>query len=498
MSIDISNFINISIATTPTSMNERNVGVIALFTKEPANIPINNYVIYKSPSVCANDFGIDSMTYKMVNAIFSQSPNILNANGYVMVFPTANTSVSATSGSATFSSLLYKNFTSINNGSFKIIVDGGTEETISDLDFTNVNSFESFVEVFENNTTLTSLVNISSDVNNSSITFTSLTTGTTSNIIIASSSTGTDITTTNYLNILNGVYKDGENAYSGTERLQDIFLRTQGIAYYFGCIPCWNATDNEIMATASLVQSTNSALIVTKNDTSYTEENSANIFYKIKQSGLTHTRCLYYGGESEFLTFGASYLSSYMSVNYNGNNTVKNLHSKELIGILPDDTINETILNNANNIGVDLYPIVGGVGAVFCSGANEWFDTVAGLTWLKMSLENAGFSTLRNVGSKIPQTEQGVSMMYNAYNEVLKMAVNNGFIAPGSWTLPTTFGNQELMLQNITNFGFYIYFEPVATQSQSEREKRRLPYCQMAIKLAGANNSSNVLIYVNN
>ena len=84
MSININNFINVSIATTPTSITARNVCVIAIFTKEPANIPINQYVVYRSSETAANDFGIDSITYKMINAIFSQSPNILTGDGYVL------------------------------------------------------------------------------------------------------------------------------------------------------------------------------------------------------------------------------------------------------------------------------------------------------------------------------------------------------------------------------------------------------------------------------
>ena len=175
-----------------------------------------------------------------------------------------------------------------------------------------------------------------------------------------------------------------------------------------------------------------------------------------------------------------------------------NLHSKELTGITPDETITQTLLTIAGNIGVDVYPVVGGVGAVFCSGANEWFDTVYGCIWLKISIEVAGFNTLRNVPTKIPQTEDGMALLKNAYQDVLIRARNCGFIAPGRWTLPFIIGNQETMLSNISSKGYYIYSQPISSQDPTERKKRKATLCQICVKLAGAINSSEVIIYIDN
>lgn len=497
MAISLSNFINVSIAKNPTSINERNISVIALFTKEEINKPINNYVIYKSPNQAMLDFGVDSITYKMVNSIFSQSPNILANNGYVVVFPMIDTTISATNGELICNNIIYNNFVDINNGAFNIKVDEEVENTlISGLNFTEIKNIQDLVNVLKANETLTSKVNIV--IENDNIEFISKTTGVNSKVIITSAEEGTDITTTQLLNVANAALINGVNEYVGQERLQDVFTRSQNLLYYGACIPCFDAEDSEILATAPLVQATDSMLIIVKDNTSYLADSSANVFKTIQQSALTKTRCLYYNGDTEPLLMACAYVSSYLSVNYSGSNTVKNLHSKELVGILPDETIGETQLQLANNLGVDVYPVVGGVGAVYCSGKNEWFDTVSGLIWLKIAFENAGFGALRNVPTKIAQTEQGISLLYDVYNKVLLQAVNNGLLASGEWTLPFTFGNQELMIDNIRNYGYYIYFEPVANQSVEDREARRAPYAQIAIKLAGAINSSNIIIYVNN
>ena len=496
MSININNFINVSIATTPTSITARNVCVIAIFTKEPSNIPINQYVIYRSSETAANDFGIDSETYKMINAIFSQSPNILTGDGYVVVFPVEdNITVLATSGYTTCKSILYKNFQSISDGSINVAVDGGEATAYTGLNFTTIKSIDDLVNVLKTKITT---CDITLD-NDNNIIFTSKTTGTRSKVILSSNDIGADLTSTNLLNIANAKVVDGKETYEGSERLQDIFNRTQQILYYGCCIPSWDPSDEEIEATANIAQSTNSLLVVVKGNISYlVQDINNNIFYKIQQSGLDHTRCLYYNGETNKLIFVASYISSYLAVNYNGNNTVKNLHAKELIGVLPDESIGETELFNCQSIGLDCYPSVGGVGVVYCSGSNEWFDTTIGLIWLKLQLEEQGFTALRNVPTKIAQTEQGISLLYNTYVKVLDQAVNNGLIAPNEWTLAYTFGNQELMLDNIRNYGYYIYFTPISQQSQSERDQRKAPYAQIAIKLSGAINSSNIVINVNN
>jgi len=495
MTIDLNNYINVSISKTPSSITERNVSVITVFTKEEANIPINKYVIYKSPTNAANDFGIDSETYKVVNAIFSQSPNILAADGYVVVIPMlTNTTVSATAGYIECKSILWENFKEITDGSLTVLVDEAEETTeISYVDFSEVKSLADVVAVLQSKI---NTLNITTDGKN--IYFTSKTTGATSKVNITAGTTGTDITSINLLNVANATVQVGQAEYTGEERLQDVIVRSQNIIFYGACIPAYIVNDDEVLPAANTIQSTLSILILVNSNNSYLEAETTNPYYKIQQSALDKTRCLYYGGESDPLTYAAAYTSSYLAINYNGTNTVKNLHAKELIGILPDLTIGETELQQAQTVGIDVYPSCGGVGAMYCSGKNEWFDTVVGLNWLQIQLQNAGFRTLRNVPTKIAQTEQGVSMFYASYQGVLNQANRAGFIAPGTWTLPFTFGNSEDLENNIENYGYYIYFEPIATQSTEEREARKCPLCQIAIKLAGAINSANIVLYVNN
>ncbi len=84
----------------------------------------------------------------------------------------------------------------------------------------------------------------------------------------------------------------------------------------------------------------------------------------------------------------------------------------------------------------------------------------------------------------------------NAYGQVCEKGITNGWIAPGSWNSPIPFGNPEDFKRNIEELGYYIYSEPIAKQAQSEREARKSPIVQIAVKCSGAIHSSDVIVTV--
>lgn len=89
-SLNISNVIQVSVATPPSGLADFQVNNLAIFTKEiPANLAITtaNPGIYKSPSDVADDWGIGSEVYGQAVAIFSQSPNILDGDGQLVIYP---------------------------------------------------------------------------------------------------------------------------------------------------------------------------------------------------------------------------------------------------------------------------------------------------------------------------------------------------------------------------------------------------------------------------
>ncbi|MDE1484806.1 DUF3383 family protein, partial [Xenorhabdus bovienii] len=96
--------------------------------------------------------------------------------------------------------------------------------------------------------------------------------------------------------------------------------------------------------------------------------------------------------------------------------------------------------------------------------------------------------------TKISQTDEGVTQLLVNVEQSLSQGVTNGLIAPGAWG-GDTFG--ALNRGDMLTKGYYTYAAPIADQVQAEREKRKAPVIQCAIKLAGAVHFADVIINVN-
>lgn len=225
----------------------------------------------------------------------------------------------------------------------------------------------------------------------------------------------------------------------------------------------------------------------------------AGAFSDIQEALDTRTRCLYYSVSTDdaHLLFAAAYAGAGFSVNYDASNATLTMNLKQLTTILTDSDIDQTKRDACKAAGVDVYANVAGVPAVLSSGANDFFDNVLNLVWFVSELKVAGFNALAQVASKIAQTEPGVSVLKSAYRGVCLEAVNNGYIAPGQWNSPETFGVQADFFSNIAGFGFYIYSVPVNKQSAADRTARKAPLIRIAVKLAGAIHSSDVIVSLN-
>jgi hypothetical protein len=162
-----------------------------------------------------------------------------------------------------------------------------------------------------------------------------------------------------------------------------------------------------------------------------------------------------------------------------------------------DPGVTQAVLTTAGVAGVDVYPSFGGSPRLFTSGENLFFDNVYNALWFKLAIQIAGFNYLTGTNFKIPQTELGMHGLKNAYRSICLQAVQNGYAAPGSWTSPDSFGNRASLLNNVYDLGFYIYSSPVALQSTADRDDRKAPLVQIALKEAGAIHSSSIIVNVN-
>lgn len=231
---------------------------------------------------------------------------------------------------------------------------------------------------------------------------------------------------------------------------------------------------------------------------SATYSDVAGAFTAIQAGGDYNTRCLFYATSAlDARLFAAAYAGKGFSTNFAQFNGTQTMNLKQLATIDPDESITQTEYDACKTAGVDIYTDIAGFSCVISNGANQYFDEVYNLVWFVASLQVAGFNALATVGGKVPQTEPGVSVLKSAYRTICDQAVNNAYAAPGTWTSSETFGNQTDFLANIQQKGYYIYSTPVGQQSTADRVARKAPLIQIALKEAGAIQSSSVIVQIN-
>lgn len=304
-----------------------------------------------------------------------------------------------------------------------------------------------------------------------------------------------------------------------TESLTDAIGRARELVYFGGILTGFDpwadadpdadppvlASDDEAIVAARAVQNMDKILFLASPKLDSTDgdglDASSGLFARIKAESLTHTRPLLYTqtgpNQNGHRLMAAAYAGRAMSTHFSGSNTTSTMHLKDLATITPDPLITQTVLDTCKIVGPDVYVSIAGVPKVFTSGGNDFFDNIYNLLWFKGALEVAGFNALATTSTKIPQTEPGMSVLKGAYRLICEQALSNGFIAPGAWNSPELFGDPETLRRNIEERGYYIYSQPVNQQPQTDREARKAPLVQMAIKFSGAIHSSNLIIYIN-
>jgi len=287
------------------------------------------------------------------------------------------------------------------------------------------------------------------------------------------------------------------------ETVREAILRIGDAVFFYGILIDEELADSdatEFAALGAAIQAADKMFLYASSDVA--DLNPGSPLDLMRQASNNRCRMFYYGDPllngaavQQTQIFAAAYAGRGLSVNFDGVGTAITMHGKQLVTIIPDQTVGQTQLNLALTAGIDVYVNIAGVPAVFCSGANQWFDQVYNNDWFASALQVSGFNFLMPINFKVPQTEEGIAGLKDAYRAVCEQAKSAGVLAPGAWTGAVPAGvPQALFLQNIANVGYFVYSQPVALQTQTARSARQAPLVQIAAKLAGAVQSSNVLV----
>lgn len=286
------------------------------------------------------------------------------------------------------------------------------------------------------------------------------------------------------------------------DTLGEAITRTQGTVQYFGVMQTATITEQteaDVLAAAAIIQALPLIGFFVSYDPASVAVNGT--IDKLRSGLFTQSRGLYYQDSTDSginaMLMMAAYAGRLLSVVFSGSLTTITMNLKQLATILPDPNIDATNLALARTAGADVYISIQGSSEVLSSGENQFVDNVYNQLWLAGALQVQYFNYLAQTSTKILQTEDGMNGLKGALRQIMLEAVGNGYLAPGSWNSPTTFGNLTDFQNNITQFGFYIYSTPVAQQTQANREDRIAPLVQIAAKLAGAIQSGSVIVVIN-
>lgn len=472
MQLSLSNVINISVSTPQPGVGQYNTSNLVIFTSEvyAESFGDDGYKIYIEPTEVATDFGTDSKVYDMALAIFSQQPNILLNGGYLVVIPFIP-EVQTLSFSGTPVSGVFK----LNFGG-DITAAINYDDTASEIQ-TAVRTLTGLEDAVVTGS-IPAGVSISFDgyYGNAALMTVS------DNTMVTSAPVAVTVT------VAQG---------TAGETLAAAITRTSGVVQYFGILTTETLESADVLAAAAVVQALVKLMVfVTPTEA---DVETGGLVDDVRSGGFTKTRCLFYGSTTDnmHLIFAAAYAGRGFSTVFSGSNTTQTMHLKTLSGVLPDESMTQTLLQKCQDAGADVYISLQGVSKTFTSGANRFFDQIFNECWFVGALQVAGFNALAQSDTKVPQTENGMNILKSAYRAVCRQGITNQYGAPGTWTSPTTFGNQADLYLNISQFGFYVYSAPISQQLPADREDRIAPLVQIAFKEAGAIHKSNVVVYVN-
>ena len=169
------------------------------------------------------------------------------------------------------------------------------------------------------------------------------------------------------------------------------------------------------------------------------------------------------------------------------------------LAIVSED-LSQTVINACKTVGLDVYVAIKStplVPLVLTSGANDFVDNVYNLIAFIDAVQSDVATLITGTPTKIPQTTPGINSIVDQAEKTTRRFAKAGFIAPGEWLSPNTFGNVDTFKRNISEFGYYWMAGSLADQSSTDRSARKSPPLMCAIKYAGAVNSAEIIIQFN-
>lgn len=495
---NISNVVNVQLLPEGQAAALDNMNVVAIMTSNqdgPIN-SANRYALYKEPGSVAADFGSSSAIASFANAFFATKPNAATSGGVLVVgyWRGAQESVAASAAALRGAQLnevstlaLLQN---VQNGTLTVTVDGA-DEALTALDFRTATSVAEIVALID-----AELTGATASYEDLRVVITSDTTGALSTITFSE-----DPGTGTYLGEILGL-GEGTGATTTQGAAASVLVVETQLAAITALKAAVNikgamfinaTTDAERLQLAEWATANSVLMYDVFTGADALEIDPDNIVWEIKLSGYKNYRMLYSAAGNRKLA--ASYMARTHVVNFSAENSAMTMHLKELAVAAEDYT--QTQITKAKAVGLDLYTTIKDVAIVLTSGANDFVDNQYNLIAFVDAVQTGQFNLLKLTPTKVPQTTPGVNKLVDQAEKDCRRFVRAGVFAPGFWSLPDTFGDFDTFMRSIEERGFYVLAGLLRDQPQSERQERKSPVLQIAVKNAGAIHSVDVIINFN-
>ena len=493
----ITNVINVALIPEGQLAGFDNMNLITVFTSETGVIAsAERFRTYRDAASVAADWGSASAVTEYANTVFGTKPNAINFGGSLIVALHRATAENVAATAATLVSAQMVEATVINtlqtitDGSFTIDVDG-PPVIVTGLDFTSTTDLDGVATMLD-----TAIAGATVAHDNGFLTVTSGTTGVLSLLTAFEvHSTGTFIG--EILSLSDG---SGSTLTQGAaavvlpvETKVESLTATKALINFKGSCFIDLVLDAEVDDIAAWAQANQSIVYNVFSGSSYLAVDPANPVWAVRLASQSSFRCLY--SKSGNRKLAASYMARTHTVNFSAENSAITMNLKTLN--VPAESYTQTEIDAAKRVGLDLYTTIKDVPVVLTSGVNDFVDNVYNLIAYIDAIQTENFNLLKATGTKIPQTTRGVNQLVATNEKATRRFVRAGVFAPGTWSSPDSFGNIDTFNRNIEQFGFYVLAGLLKDQPQVDRQARKSPVVQIAVKNAGAIHSADIIIQFN-
>lgn len=494
---DISQVVNVALIPESQLASRDSMNLIAVMTSEKGVITsAERYRMYKTAKEVEADWGTASSATAYANTVFGTKPNAINFGGSLIIGLHRATTENVAASAATLRSrqlveaTIISQLQSITDGSFDISVNG-TPAVASALDFSSITTLDAVAALLD-----TAIAGATVAHDNGYITVTSSTTGVLSLLTVFTPG----VAGTFVGEILGMTAGSGSVLTQGAaavvlpvETKVESLSALNALINFRGACFIDLMLDAEVDDVAAWAQANQKILYNVFTGSSYLAVSPANPVWAVKLASQTSFRSLYSKSGNRMLA--ASYMARTHTVNFNAENSAITMHLKTLS--VPAEDYSPTEIAAAYRVGLDLYTTIKDAPVVLTSYANDFVDNVYNIIAFIDAVQTDMFNVLKATGTKIPQTTRGVNQLVAQGEKTTRGFVRAGVFAPGTWSSPDTFGDINTFNRNIEQFGFYWLAGLLKDQPQVDRQQRKSPVLQAAVKNSGGINSVEILINFN-